>query len=161
MKIYNSKMLLLMLLVPSLVLSSCTLARQCEIGAQSHFVPPNSNVKTLGPVAVNIRSGARFLTADIKTGKDDLDVYNRALAQVAESNVIVDYRRVTSLKYILLPLITWKETELNGTAAKIVMGRQRLDGSPRADSPVASSPAAVKAEKVEQAKEPSGDDSKE
>jgi hypothetical protein len=119
--------------MPALALSSCTLARQCETGAQSHFVPPNSNVKTLGPVSIKVKSGLRFLTIDTKTGKDDLDIYNQALAQVAGANVIVDYRRVTSLKYPLLPFITWKETEFSGTAAKIVAGRQRLDGSPRAD----------------------------
>ena len=134
MKGYRSKVPLLILLAPALVLSSCTVARQCEIGAQSHFVPPNSNVKPLGPVTVKVKSKLRFLMADIKTGKDDLDVYNQALSQVGGANVIVDYRRVTSVKYPLLPFITWKETELNGTAAKIVAGRQRLDGSPRANN---------------------------
>lgn len=134
MRVERVSVLLLLLITPMLTLSSCTLARRCEIGPQSHFVPPNSNVKTLGPVSVRVKSKSRFLMADIATGKDDLDIYNQALAQVPEANVIVDYRRVTSVKYFLLPFFTWKETDFTGMAAKIITGRQRLDGSPRADN---------------------------
>lgn len=144
------------LLAAALVLSSCTAARLCERGPATHFVPPNSNVKTLGPVAVHEMSNSKWMDLSIKTGKDDLAIYNRALARVAGADVIVDWRRVITVKYCLLPFC-WRETEFEGTAAKIVMGKQDLEGRTRAERLAAEgkqdeSPVAAQGDTAESAR---------
>lgn len=123
---FSSKLLALFVILPIVAVLGCTAGRLYEIGPKSHFVHPNSNVKTLGPVVVKKSGNVTLGHPSIRTGKDDLELYNKALAQVPEANVIIDYFRVTDAKYPLIPFIFWTETKFEGTAARVTVGEQEL-----------------------------------
>ena len=108
--------------------ASCTVAQFANLGPESHFVLPNSNVTPLGPVKASRRSGfAIFGIPDIMSAERTLELYNQALRQNAQANVIIDYARITHVKYfpflIYIPIF-WVVEELEGTAAKMEVGEQ-------------------------------------
>jgi len=109
------------------VLCGCQMAQLNEVGPQSHFAYPNSNVKALGPVRVTERGPTTFLAPPtIKTGELDAALYNKAISQVAGANMVIDYVRTTKLYSDMIIPIYWTELELEGTAAKMEVGKQEL-----------------------------------
>lgn len=105
------------------VLSGCTMGRVYEIGPETQFIYPNSNVKALGPVSVRRVSNFSFGVPSLRTGQDDLKLYNLAISKVAGANAIIDYYRVITVKSFG---ICWTESVLEGTAAMIIVGQQEL-----------------------------------
>lgn len=131
--------------VMACALSGCTAGRMYEIGPETHFVYPNSNVRMLGPVSYTYKSPVSFgIPKTLMTGKEDLEFYNAALAQIPGSNLIADYVRVTEFKYFMIypPIIFyWTQFTLQGTAAKMTVGDQELGGETVGGRPRAESPA--------------------
>lgn len=110
----------------AIILSGCTMGCMYEIGPETQFVYPNSNVKSLGPVSVKKRGNISLGGPSLRTGEDDRSLYNLALSKVAGANVIIDYYRVTELKYFYPLPFFWTESRFEGTAAKAEVGRQEL-----------------------------------
>lgn len=106
----------------------CTSGYFYRIGPHSHFAYPNSNVKALGPVNVKTSGNASvFAPPSWMTSEIDLTMYNEGLSQVEGANMIVDYVRVTTLKQWPLLPIFWTEEQLEGTAARMEVGRRELE----------------------------------
>src|SRR6266702_3164515 len=100
------------------VSSGCTVGYFYRLGPQSHFAYPNSNVKALGPVKLKTQTKASVMP-QVTTGDNDEMVYNKAIAQVAGANILLDYVRVSTVyKWPGLPIF-WTEEELEGTAAQM------------------------------------------
>jgi hypothetical protein len=100
--------------------AGCQYGQISHMGPQSHFDFPNSNVKPLGPVKVTkMPCKAAFPTAT-----DDLALYNAALKQVDGADLVIDYVKVIRL-YGLGPF-TWCEMDIEGTAAKMEIGTQKI-----------------------------------
>lgn len=105
----------------------CTVQSTARIGTESGFVHPNANVKSLGPVKVKMSGGSGlFIPPAIRSAELDNQLYRTALSQVADANVIIDYVVVTTVKTIGVLPVYFSEVELEGTAAKVEVGQQRL-----------------------------------
>jgi len=107
--------------------SGCTVGYLHRISPESHFAYPNSNVKALGPVTVKMQgTSSVFVPPSWMTSDVDVKVYNAALSQVDGADLVIDYIRTTTLKeWPGLP-IYWTEERLEGTAAKMEVGKQKL-----------------------------------
>ncbi|MFA5865993.1 MAG: hypothetical protein WC975_15070 [Phycisphaerae bacterium] len=122
---------LLMVLLIACIVSGCaqTIGTFYRLGPQSHFVYPNSNIKDLGPVKVKMRGADKsdrfpsFMTSEM-----DVSLYNEALKQVDGANIILDYVRKTTIKMepSLFGQKFQTEEELEGTAARMELGKQEL-----------------------------------
>ncbi len=105
-------------------LAGCFSGQYTQIGAQSHFDYPNSNIKALGPVKVMVPGQGRFGSPPLPTSDDEVKLYNAALAQVEGADLVVDYVKTWRLYGFMWWY--WSELELEGTAADMEVGRQRL-----------------------------------
>lgn len=107
-------------------LSSCIGWEYCELGPQSHFVYPNSNVEELGPVLVKKYKWDIGFFFSAQSSEIDEDLFNAALAQCSDANLIVNYAKVVSGYFIWpLPVVLYK-IALEGTAARAEVGKQQL-----------------------------------
>ena len=107
-------------------LGGCAVAQYTEIGPQSHFIFPNSNVKALGPVKVKVPGRSTWGMPPVPDSGDHLRAYNAALQQVEGANLIIDYVKIIKLYGIPILYVYWSEIELEGTAAKMEVGKQVL-----------------------------------
>lgn len=106
-------------------LAGCKAGQYMELGPQSHFDYPNSNVKALAPVKVKVPGHTCVLIGfPNPTAEDDLKAYNAAIAQVDGANMITDYIMVYT--FYSVPFVSWSEITLEGTAAKMEVGQQEL-----------------------------------
>jgi hypothetical protein len=106
--------------------SACTVAQFHRIGPQTHFTYPNSNVKVLGPVKVQMKGPGSWFAPSIMTGETDEKLYQLAMAKVNGSNLLIDYVRTTTVYQWPLPQIFWTQEELEATAAQMEVGQQTL-----------------------------------
>jgi hypothetical protein len=138
---------LMIMCAVAFALAGCTTisGRMYELGPETHFVYPNSNVKMLGPVNYTYKSPRSLGIPKISmTGKEELKFYNAALAQVPGSNLITDYVRIITFKSLIIypPLMFyWTEFTIQGTAAKMTVGEQEIEGETGAGRPEAKAPA--------------------
>lgn len=102
------------------------MAQIIEIGPQSHFDFPNSNVRPIGPVKVKQPGRSSLFYPPMPTGDDDMALYNAALQQVEGGDLVTDYIKTTRLYSAWLVPIYWSEHEIEGTVAEMEVGRQRL-----------------------------------
>lgn len=108
--------------------NGCTVGYHHRMNPATHFTPPNSNVKPLGPVSVKLKGMVSWLgPPSWMTSDTDARVYNAALSQVDGADVIIDYVRTTTLRNWPGLQIYWTEEVLEGTAAKVVVGEQSLE----------------------------------
>ena len=109
-------------------LSGCTLASFSRLGPQSCFVYPNSNVKALGPAHASAATDPSLVPQGLRESKMDRKLYTQALNSVEGANVITDYVVTARMKVIPLIYINlyWTQYELDGTAAKMEVGKQVL-----------------------------------
>ena len=116
------------LLASLLVLGGCTIASSVRLAPQSHFVHPNSNVKALGPVRSSAMSQIGLVPQGMRTSEMDSILYNKALAQERDADMIIDYVMTSRLLLIPLLYLNFYMTmyELEGTAAKAEVGKQVL-----------------------------------
>ena len=108
----------------AITLVGCAQFKVVEIGPQSHFDFPNSNVTPLGPVKVKTAGGSGFMVPPLKTSEDDLKLYNEAIAQSNGATMIIDYVRTYTVYGFLF--VYWSEMEIEGTAAKMEVGKHDL-----------------------------------
>ena len=105
--------------------SGCMRGQFYRLGPQSHFAYPNSNVKDLGPIKLKMNT-RRTVTPELSTGDNDELVFNRAMAQVAGANIILDYVRSSTVYQFGGMPIYWTEEILEGTAGRMEVGEQGL-----------------------------------
>ena len=107
--------------------AGCKVGQVTQIGPQSYFNYPNSNVTPLGPVKARV-PGPGGLMLQTATGELDAKVYREALAKVPEANLLIDYVKTTHMYMAPLWLVNvyWSEIEIEGTAAKMEVGKQVL-----------------------------------
>jgi hypothetical protein len=76
--------------------------------------------KVDGPGSVFIFSGFN--------SDHDAQIYNAALSQVAGASLITDYTRIYKVYMLPLPVVPvfWSTLEIEGTAAKMEVGKQIL-----------------------------------
>ncbi len=116
------------LLAMSLLLGACTMASTVRMAPHSHFVYPNSNVTALGPVSSKIRGNIGLAPQGMRTAELDRRLYQKALSQYQDADLIIDYIVTAELKMIYLMYIQlyYTEYELQGTAARAEVGTQEL-----------------------------------
>ena len=116
------------LLASLFVLGGCTIASSVRLAPQSHFVHPNSNVKALGPVKATAKSTLGLVPQGMRTSEMDAMLYNKALAQQQDADMIIDYVMTSRLLLIPLLYLNFYMTtyELQGTGAKAEVGKQVL-----------------------------------
>ncbi len=125
----SKQLLALGALLAFLPLTACTVAGGTRIAPESHFVYPNSNVQTLGPVNVTLQTPPTFFVPPAsRSAETDQALYRKALRQHQGADLIVDYVVSTEITMVPLPGIQVYLTkhELEGTAAKMVVGKQHL-----------------------------------
>jgi hypothetical protein len=121
----QTNIILLMLGLSMALVTGCQTAQYVEMGSQSKFTYPNSNVVPLAPVKVEVSGPGAFLALpDLVTSDNDLKVFNAAMAKVDGSNLIVDYVKNYRSYYFLF--FHWSTLELEGTAAQMTVGKQEL-----------------------------------
>jgi len=110
----------------AVVFTGCQVAQVTQLGPQSHFAYPNSNVTPLGPAKAKV-SGGSGLQMPMPTSRSDVAVYNKAISQVNGANLVVDYIKTFKVYvFPLLPFFYWSAAEIEGTAAKMEVGKQQL-----------------------------------
>ncbi len=115
----------LALALSAVVFTGCQQGQSTHIGPESHFAYPNSNVTPLGPVKVKVPGGGGLLPPMLDS-KTELTAYNKALAQASGADLIIDYIMIyKTYSFVLLPFY-WSDLELEGTAAKMQVGKQVL-----------------------------------
>ena len=109
----------------SLLAGGCQVAQYCELGPQSHFDYPNRNVTAIAPVRAMV-NGHSGMGLALPTAEDHAKVYQAALQQVAGATLITDYAK--TVKIYQLPFVpwSWNTLEIEGTAAKMTIGKQEL-----------------------------------
>ncbi len=116
-------------LVLSVALGGCAIASSVRLGPQSHFVHPNSNVTALGPVKAKANGQLGLVPQGMRTSDMDHILYQKALRQYQDADMIIDY--VMTSRIIIIPLmyinLYMTMYELEGTAAKAEIGQQDLN----------------------------------
>ncbi len=103
-------------------LSGCSV-KMGHVVPHSAFVYPNSNVKTLGPVAAE-KSKTAFFVAPTWEFNDTEEVYNQALAKANGANLLIDYKEDTTFStFLMFNTINYR---IDGTAAKMDVGEKPL-----------------------------------
>ena len=116
----------LAVVLPSL---GCAVGGGTRFSPESHFVFPNSNVKALGPVRVKVKSPPTlFVPPPVRTAETDKQLYDMAMRQQQGADLLIDYVVTTKITLLPIPYVSvyLTEHELEGTAAKMVIGKQRL-----------------------------------
>ena len=108
-----------------LLVAGCQVAQYSELGPQSHFDYPNSNVKAIGPVRVKI-NGHSGMGMALPTAEDHAKVYQAALLQVEGATLITDYAKTVRIYQVPIIPWSWNTLEIEGTAAKMTIGKQEL-----------------------------------
>lgn len=94
----------------------------------AHYIPPNSNVESLGPTSGSV-SRTRVFIAPRLTVQDIREVRESAVARVPAANALVNVREdatVTVVPLVLLNIITLKY-EIEAEAVRVETGMQRLN----------------------------------
>ena len=107
----------------------CAVGGATRIAPESHFVFPNSNIKAMGPVSATLQGPPTlFIPPPLRTAEIDKRLYETALAQMQDADLIIDYVVSTEITMIPIPYIQVYLTKhtIEGTAAQMRVGRQRL-----------------------------------
>jgi hypothetical protein len=107
-------------------LAGCQIAQSTKLGPQTHFDFPNSNVFRLGPVKAKVDGPSSVFIFSGFSSDHDAQIYNAALSQVAGASLITDYTRIYKVYTLPVIPIYWSTLEIEGTAAKMEVGKQIL-----------------------------------
>lgn len=126
MKKKVSKMVLITfsLIVVTIVAVGCV-TKYGEYHPNSHFVEPNSNVTSLGPVKASTSTTRFFLAPDLSS-EDIKETYRKALSGVSGANALINMKEDTTVTMIPFVFITTVEYTLEGEAVKVEVGKQEL-----------------------------------
>ena len=117
---------ILLLVLFCLGLPGCQIAQFTRIGPQTHFDFPNSNVFPLGPVKAKVDGPGSVFAFPGFSSDSEAQLYNAAISQVAGANMITDYIRTYKVYTFPLLPVYWTTLEIEGTAAKMEVGKQIL-----------------------------------
>lgn len=138
------------LVVGFTLLTGCVLPSTAVMVPSSRFVYPNSNVMPLGEVhgSVHKLCGVFIVNWGAPDGDDQARASQEALDEAHGANVIIDMR-VSSSIFLVPYLFSICSTSIEGTAAKMEVGRQVLTGAkehkkPPPPPPPADAPACKK-----------------
>ena len=118
--------LTLVMFAGAFMLGGCQVGQISQLSPQSNFNYPNSNVKPLGPVKVKIPGRTCWMYPPLPCGDDESKLHNAAIAKVGGATMVVDYVQTVRLYNLYLIPLWWSELELEGTAAKAEVGKQKL-----------------------------------
>jgi hypothetical protein len=126
MKKKVSKMILIpfSLIVVTIAAGGCT-TKFGEYIPNSHFIEPNSNVTTLGPVKASTSKTRFFLAPDLSS-EDVKETYRKALSGVSGANALINVKEDTTVTLIPFVFMTTVEYTLEGEAVKVEVGKQEL-----------------------------------
>lgn len=99
-------------------------------GGNANYAFPNSNVVALGKVKAT-DSSMMYGTAGI-TAEKMQELLDKALSKSADADIIINYTLDTS-STSLFPFVTYVSMTLEGTAAKMVVGKQDLESATKLD----------------------------
>lgn len=121
-----SKKLVSVSLLVLLTLSGCVIASTADLSPQSHFDFPNSNVTAIGPAKGEATNFRVFVPSNVDANLEET-AYQRALQQTGGDMLIDMYKtsatRMINLMYLQ---IYWTTLTVEGTAAKMEIGKQKL-----------------------------------
>jgi hypothetical protein len=117
---------ILLLVLFCLGSAGCQAAQFTKLGPQTHFDFPNSNVIPLGPVKAKVDGPGSVFAFPGFSSDYEAQLYNAAISQVAGANMITDYIRTYKVYTLLLLPVYWTTLEIEGTAAKMEVGKQIL-----------------------------------
>ncbi|UFS71720.1 hypothetical protein LPW11_05880 [Geomonas sp. RF6] len=104
--------------------SGCTL-KSGNFVDKSRFAYPNSNIKALGSTKISKTKTAAIIPPD--WSKEEIDaLYAEALKKYPGADMLVNYKADTTTTFPLVPLYWWSTIELEGTAAKMTIGKKDL-----------------------------------
>nr|VFK53138.1 MAG: hypothetical protein BECKTUN1418F_GA0071002_101711 [Candidatus Kentron sp. TUN]VFK53976.1 MAG: hypothetical protein BECKTUN1418E_GA0071001_101911 [Candidatus Kentron sp. TUN]VFK56073.1 MAG: hypothetical protein BECKTUN1418D_GA0071000_10417 [Candidatus Kentron sp. TUN] len=106
-----------------LLLSACTKSYVVGFDPQSHFEYPNSNIIPLGKVKGEA-SESFFLTPPIPSSRLQKAAIDNALEKKVGSDILINF--VETYDITSVPFITTLTYRVEGTAAKMEIGSQKL-----------------------------------
>src|SRR3972149_4073290 len=120
-----------LVIVTSMALIGCVLPSTAVMVPSSKFVYPNSNVIPVGEVSGSKRKlcGLLFINWGAPDGDDQLRASENALEEMQGADLVIDMR-VSSSIFVFPGLFSICSTSVQGTAAKMEVGRQILTGKP-------------------------------
>jgi hypothetical protein len=125
MKTKRSEMILISFsfIVVTIVAVGC-ITKYGEYHPNTHFIEPNSNVTSLGPVKAS-KSETRFFLAPDFSSEDVKETYRKALSGASGANAVINIKEDTTVTFIPFVLTTVDYT-LEGDAVKVEVGKQEL-----------------------------------
>jgi hypothetical protein len=123
-------------LLAGLSCTSCFVSASAIAVPSSRFVYPNSNVTAMTESkGSHTKLCGLFFIPFGTPDADDVDTANReAVEKVQGANLMIDVRADTSLTMILYGFLNICSVKVQGTAAKMEVGRQALDAAPAAQA---------------------------
>jgi hypothetical protein len=116
-----------LLSIAVLAAAGCTVGRRYETGHSSHFPFPNSNVIPLGPAKAKVTTDQSFvIPSTLRSGDSDLKAFNAAISQVSGADILIDWTMKNEIKKAGPLPFFWTESSVEGTAAKMEIGRKKL-----------------------------------
>lgn len=113
-------------LLSLLTFSACAIANTAAFVPQSHFDFPNSNIIPIGPAKGEATNFRIFVPSNVDADLEET-AYQRALQQTGGDLLIDVYKTsVTRMLSLLYFQIYWTTLEVDGTAAKMEIGKQKL-----------------------------------
>lgn len=107
--------------------AGCTIGRRYETGHSSHFAFPNSNVQPLGPAKATVVTDQSIgVPSPIRSGDGDLKAFNAAIGKVSGADLLIDWTMKNEVKQAGPLPFYWTVSSVEGTAAKMEIGRKKL-----------------------------------
>ena len=95
---------------------------------KSQFAYPNSNIKAMGPAGIT-KTKTSFLVPPQWTKEDVDELFAEALQKYPGADLMINYKADTSVTFPLVPIVWWTTIEIQGTAAKMTIGKKDLSAS--------------------------------
>ena len=126
MKKKVSKMVLITfsLIVVTIVAVGCV-TKYGEYHPNTHFIEPNSNVTSLGPVKASTSKTRFFLPPDLSS-EDVKETYRKALSGASGANAVINIKEDSTVTWIPFVFMTTVDYAIEGDAVKVEVGKQEL-----------------------------------
>ena len=112
------------LIVVTIAAVGCT-TKYGEYHPNTHFIEPNSNVTSLGPVKASTSKTRFFLPPDFSF-EDVKETYRKALSGVSGANAVINIKEDTTVTLIPFVFMTTVDYAIEGEAVKVEVGKQEL-----------------------------------
>lgn len=119
------KMLKMFLCILCLTTVSACTTKMGGFIDNSKFVYPNSNVTSMGHTSAKKTKFSVLIPPS--WSKSDIDeMFAQALSRTPGADLLINYKSDTTTTFPLLPVVYWSTVEIEGTAAKMVIGKKEL-----------------------------------